>query len=156
MNYNEIRALTEWLEKSSFTTYSLTTSSVSISISKEQLPPTLGSFQESLPAIPVPTIQTQEALPIQERPTMEKAEKPKDGHLITSPIVGIYYESTSPGSPAFVKVGEKVKKGDVLCILEAMKVMNEITSDVDGVVAEVLMSNGEMVEACMPLFRIET
>jgi acetyl-CoA carboxylase biotin carboxyl carrier protein len=77
------------------------------------------------------------------------------GHIITSPIVGTYYESSNPETPAFAEIGQRVKKGDVLCILEAMKIMNEIVSDVDGVITEIFASNGDMVEARAPLFRIE-
>ena len=86
---------------------------------------------------------------------MENMNSQTNYHLITSPIVATYYESSSPESEALAKVGQKVKKGDVLCILEAMKIMNEIVSDVDGVVVEIFASNGDMVEARMPLFRIE-
>ena len=158
MHYNEIKELTKWLEKSSFTTYSLTINGVSLSVSKQ--PHTLlsnsGHSPENSFVIPPQPILTQEVTnTVQENNMIEKVKEQPEGHFIHSPIVGIYYEGTSPESPAFVKVGEKVKKGDVLCILEAMKVMNEITADVDGVVAEILVSNGDMVEACMPLFRIE-
>jgi acetyl-CoA carboxylase biotin carboxyl carrier protein len=85
----------------------------------------------------------------------EAAKAQSAGHAVTSPIVGTYYNSSNPESAPFVTVGKAVKKGDVLCILEAMKVMNEIVSDVDGVVVEVCVENGEMVEARQPLFRIE-
>ena len=159
MNYNEIKELTQWLEKSSFTTYSLTTNGVSLCVSKQPTTPAscLGSPHDSLwgsPNISSPPTQNS-PLSNLENNSVEEPAKKESGHLIQSPVVGIYYEGTSPESPAFVKVGEKVKKGDVLCILEAMKVMNEITADVDGVVAEIYVSNGDMVEACMPLFRIE-
>ena len=69
-------------------------------------------------------------------------------------MVGTFYSSPSPDKGAFVKVGDNVKKGDVLCIVEAMKIMNEITSDVDGSVAEILVNNEDMVEYNQPLFRI--
>ena len=158
MNYNEIMELSKWLEKSSFTTYSLNTASVSLNISKGQ-PLPMPNFEQSSKSLftnPTQVMATQDVpTSIHENGSTENVEKQAEGHFVKSPIVGIYYESSNPGGPAFVNVGERVSKGDVLCILEAMKVMNEITADTDGVVAEVYASNGDMVEACMPLFRIE-
>jgi len=77
-----------------------------------------------------------------------------DGHMIKAPFVGTFYESASPGKPALVKVGDKVSKGQTLCILEAMKIMNEIESDVNGEVVEVCLSNESLVEFGEPLFKI--
>jgi acetyl-CoA carboxylase biotin carboxyl carrier protein len=77
-----------------------------------------------------------------------------DLHVVTSPIVGTFYASPSPDSPAFVKVGDRVRKGQVLCIVEAMKLMNEIESDVDGVVAEIHPKNAQPVEYGEPLFGV--
>ncbi|MFT3706791.1 MAG: acetyl-CoA carboxylase biotin carboxyl carrier protein [Archangium sp.] len=88
------------------------------------------------------------------RAPVEAAEK-KGGHVITSPFVGTFYRSPAPDQPAFVEVGATVKKGGVLCIIEAMKLMNEIESEVAGKVAEVLAQNGQPVEFGQPLFRIE-
>ena len=84
-----------------------------------------------------------------------KEEKNKNGLYVTSPLVGIYYEAQSEGAKPFVKVGDKVKKGDKLCIIEAMKVMNEITSPYDGVIKEIYFKNKTMVEFSSKLFRIE-
>ena len=84
----------------------------------------------------------------------EKNVEKKEGNIITSPIVGTFYKSQSPDKPPFVKVGDKVKVGDVLCIIEAMKVMNEISSKFDGEVVEILVDNEQMVEYNQPLFRI--
>jgi acetyl-CoA carboxylase biotin carboxyl carrier protein len=80
------------------------------------------------------------------------ADKP--GTLVNSPFVGTFYRSPSPDSPPFVDVGHKVKKGQTLCIVEAMKLMNEIESEVDGTVAEILVQNASPVEFGEPLFRI--
>jgi len=78
----------------------------------------------------------------------------EDLSIVKSPIVGTYYESPSPGSPPFVKVGDVVKEGQVLCIIEAMKLMNEIEADVSGEVVKMFISNGSPVEYGMPLFGI--
>ncbi|PYQ25465.1 MAG: acetyl-CoA carboxylase biotin carboxyl carrier protein [Acidobacteria bacterium] len=79
---------------------------------------------------------------------------PAGTHVLTSPIVGTFYRSASPDSGPFVEVGSRIKKGQVLCIIEAMKLMNEIESDVDGVVAEIYPSNAQPVEFGEPLFAI--
>ena len=79
----------------------------------------------------------------------------KKGHVITSPFVGTFYRTPAPDQPAFVEVGGGVKKGQVLCIVEAMKLMNEIESEVTGKVAEILVQNAQPVEFGQPLFRIE-
>ncbi len=83
------------------------------------------------------------------------ADSDKKGHVITSPFVGTFYRTPAPDQPAFVEVGGTVKKGQVLCIVEAMKLMNEIESEVSGKVAEILVQNAQPVEFGQPLFRIE-
>jgi len=84
----------------------------------------------------------------------EKAGPPAGAHILQSPIVGTYYRSPSPDAPPFVEVGARVKKGQVLCIIEAMKLMNEIESDADGVIAEIYPQNAQPVEFGEPLFAI--
>jgi len=74
------------------------------------------------------------------------------GHAVKSPMVGTFYRSASPGAPAFVEVGSQVKEGDTICIIEAMKLMNEIEADAGGVVKAILVENGQPVEYGQPLF----
>ena len=83
-----------------------------------------------------------------------KAEE-KSGELITSPMVGTFYEAPSPDSPPFVKVGDRVRKGQTLCILEAMKIMNELEAEYDCKILEILVQDGQPVEYDTPLFRVE-
>ena len=78
------------------------------------------------------------------------------GHVVTAPMVGTFYASSNPESPPFVKVGDSVSEGQVLCIIEAMKLMNEIEADVSGVIAKMFVPNGSPVEYGMPLFGIKT
>jgi len=80
---------------------------------------------------------------------------PESGVVIRSPIVGTFYRTASPGAPPYVEVGDRVRRGQILCIVEAMKLMNEIESEVDGVVAEVCVDNARPVEYGEALFRIE-
>ena len=77
------------------------------------------------------------------------------GHAVKSPMVGTFYRSSSPGAPSFVEVGSKVNEGDTLCIIEAMKILNEIEADKSGTVAQILGENGQAVEYGQPLFIIE-
>jgi acetyl-CoA carboxylase biotin carboxyl carrier protein len=84
------------------------------------------------------------------------AGPPAGSHVLTSPIVGTFYRSSSPDAPPFVEIGARVRKGQVLCIIEAMKLMNEIESDVDGTVAEIYPQNAQAVEFGEPLFAIKT
>jgi acetyl-CoA carboxylase biotin carboxyl carrier protein len=83
-----------------------------------------------------------------------EARSTEDLHLVKSPIVGTYYESPSPGTEAFVKVGTYIETGKILCIVEAMKLMNEIESDVSGEVVRIFVENGQPVEYGQPLFGI--
>ena len=82
-------------------------------------------------------------------------ESEKKGHLVNSPFVGTFYRTPAPDQPAFVDVGSVVKKGQTLCIIEAMKLMNEIEADEPGKVTEILVENGQPVEYGQPLFRVE-
>jgi acetyl-CoA carboxylase biotin carboxyl carrier protein len=111
-------------------------------------------------AVPVPVspaapaAATSQAAPAPAAPAAAKAAD-KPGHVVTSPLVGTFYRAPSPDSPPFVEIGSTVKKGQVLCIVEAMKIMNEIESDVDGKVVEIHAANATPVEFGEKLFRIE-
>jgi acetyl-CoA carboxylase biotin carboxyl carrier protein len=84
------------------------------------------------------------------------AEIPEEtGHVVKSPMVGTFYRSSSPGAKAFAEVGDQVKEGQPICIIEAMKIMNEIETDVAGTVTKILVENGQPVEYGQPLFVIE-
>lgn len=84
-----------------------------------------------------------------------KIEIKNDGQAITSPMVGVFYAAPSPEAAAYVTLGSKVKKGDVLCIIEAMKLMNEITSEQDGTITQICIKNGDVVEFGQTLFYIK-
>ncbi|MBO5104813.1 MAG: acetyl-CoA carboxylase biotin carboxyl carrier protein [Ruminococcus sp.] len=106
------------------------------------------------PVMPVPMGMNAVSLP----PTPVAENKTADtisGNIVKSPIVGTFYAAPSPDKPAFVKVGDKVKKGDVIMIIESMKLMNEIQSDFDGVVEKILVSDGQAVEYDQPIMIIK-
>lgn len=100
------------------------------------------------PAAPMP-VSTPAAVTAAEAPPVS------EGHVLKSPMVGTFYRSSSPGAAPFVEVGDAVKVGQTLCIIEAMKILNEIECDKDGVIKAVLGENGQAVEFGQPLFVIE-
>lgn len=106
---------------------------------------------------PAPAAATREVAP---PPALEDVsvveEAALDGHVLTSPIVGTFYAAPSPDSPPYVEVGGRVEQGQVVCIVEAMKLMNEIEADVSGTVSSVVPDNGDPVEFGAPLFVIQT
>jgi acetyl-CoA carboxylase biotin carboxyl carrier protein len=87
-------------------------------------------------------------------PAVEAPAAPA-GHVVKSPMVGTFYRSASPGSKPFVEVGAAIKEGDPICIVEAMKIMNEIEADMSGTVTKILVENGQAVEFGQPLFIVE-
>lgn len=107
------------------------------------------------PAAAMPSAKTAASVPQQAASEESESKKKIDGEIITSPMVGTLYSSPSPDSPPFVKVGDKVRRGDVLCILEAMKIMNELEAEYDCKILDILVENGEPVEYGKPLFVVE-
>lgn len=105
------------------------------------------------PAAAAPAPAVVAPAPSTAAPAAEAAE-PK-GHMVKSPMVGTFYRSSSPGAKAFVEVGQTVKEGQPVCIVEAMKILNEIEADKSGVITQILAENGQAVEYGQPLFVIE-
>ncbi len=102
---------------------------------------------------PAPLAAMPAAAPAAPAPAAAPAEAP--GRVIKSPMVGTFYRSASPGAKSFVDVGVEVKEGEPVCIIEAMKIMNEIESDANGKIVRILCENGQAVEFGQPLFQIE-
>lgn len=100
----------------------------------------------------VQTVEKQEEKVINEA---QENNNQAEGKIVTSPMVGTFYLKPSPNAKPYVEIGKQVKKGDVLCIIEAMKLMNEIESEEEGTIAEILVKDGEPVEYGKPLFRIK-
>lgn len=144
MDLEKIEGLVKIIENSSLTEFTLKEGDLKITMSKLDHPPVVAA---GVPAAPMP-VAAPEA-PVQAEP--EEDEK----LFITSPIVGTFYSAPAPDAPAFVKVGDQVKNGQTVCILEAMKLMNEIQSDFDCEIEAVLVSNEQKVEYGQPLFRVK-
>lgn len=151
MNVEQIEKLVEIIEKSSLTEFSYKDDEVKLTMSKLEHPPVLagGMPMPPQPAMGMPGMGAADA------PGSAAEEKEEEAVFITSPIVGTFYSAPAPDAPAFVKVGDHVKNGQTVCILEAMKLMNEIQSEFECEIEAVLVSNEQKVEYGQPLFRVK-
>jgi acetyl-CoA carboxylase biotin carboxyl carrier protein len=156
MNQKEIKELIEFLIEKDITEFELERGDVKLRVKRGH--ETHYVSAPAVQAVPVAAAPAASpAKPSAPAPVAAPAPPPSDDadlHYVKSPIVGTYFEAPSPGSPPFIKVGDKVKEGQVLCIVEAMKLMNEIEADATGEIAKILVSNGQPVEYGMPLFAI--
>lgn len=150
MNVEQIEKLVEIVEKSSLTEFSYKDDEVKITMSKLDHAPVIAGGVP-MTAAPMAGAAVSTAVSVE-----EAAEEAKDeAVLITSPIVGTFYAAPAPDAAPFVKVGDHVKNGQTVCILEAMKLMNEIQSEFDCEIEAVLVSNEQKVEYGQPLFRVK-
>jgi acetyl-CoA carboxylase biotin carboxyl carrier protein len=153
MNQKELKELIEFLIEKDIAEFELERGDVKVRIKRAAhftgYPPLAPSAVEYPPAAAAP------APPIPPAPEKAKPAAEESGlHEVKSPIVGTFYEATSPGAPALVKPGDTVQEGQVLCIIEAMKLMNEIEADVSGEIVKRLVSNAQPVEYGQVLFLV--
>jgi len=154
MDIRKVKKLIELLEESNIDEIEIQEGEESVRISRN------GSGVQYAPAgyappPPPPAQHAPAAAPQPAAAAPEPAEAPEEkGHLVRSPMVGTFYRAPSPSSSPFIEVGKTVKEGDVLCIVEAMKMMNQIEADKSGTVAAILVDNGEPVEFDQPLVSI--
>ncbi len=154
MDLRKIKKLIDLLEESNLAEIEIKEGEETVRLSR--IPKGMvTTMPAAAPALPARTEQPVAPAPTSAAPGAPPAEKPApEGHVVTAPMVGTFYASQNPESPAFVKVGQKVKAGDTLGIIEAMKMFNQIESDVAGTVLAVLVSNGQPVEFDEPMFVI--
>ncbi len=159
MEYKEIKKLMDEMGNSKLSEMEIEfEDGVKIKMKKdnEKIQPNMSGIQNlpimQQPAIPV--AQTTQEVKVNNTNIVEHKENEKSGKIVKSPMVGTFYSKSSPDSEPFVKLGSKVKKGDTLCIIEAMKLMNEIESEYDGEIVEILVKDEEMVDYGKPLFII--
>lgn len=150
MDLKKIETLAKIMNENGLNELQFSEGAVKISMKKEP------EQKVSLPYASDKSVQTD----IKSAHIASKNEEPQIGSAnngmkkITSPLAGVYYSSPEPDEPAFVKIGDKVKKGDVLCIIEAMKLMNELTADKDGEIVDICVENEQIVEYGQTLFTI--
>ena len=152
MEYSEIKKLMDDMGNSKLTELEIEfPDGIKISMKKEsgKKLPTPMPVVANQPQVPMNIIQAQAPVEV------KKEEKKAEGNIVKAPMVGTFYSKASPTAEAFVSVGSNVKKGDTLCIIEAMKLMNEIESEFDGEVVEILVKDDEMVEYGQALFVIK-
>ena len=114
-----------------------------------------GTVVQQYVAAPMPAAAAPVAAPVAELPAPVAAAPAPTGHTVKSPMVGTFYRASSPGAKSFVEVGSVVKEGETICIIEAMKILNEIEADKSGTISRILGENGQAVEYGQPLFVIE-
>ena len=146
MDIRKVKKLIEMLEASDLEELEITEGEESVKLVKRTTQS--NSSKEIKEQISSPKAEETE-----QQATNEKVQE-IEGEEITSPMVGTFYTASSPGADAFIKVGDKVNEGDVVCIVEAMKMMNEIKSDFSGTVSKILVENSDPVEFGQPLFII--
>lgn len=150
IDLKEIKKLADFMDERNLSEFELEVENFKIKLSKK--------ITNSIPLDAAQILPTQlnngnmEVAPAQDT---EQPEVEDSRHTIQSPMVGTFYRSPDPSSPPFVDIGESVKKNQTLCIIEAMKLMNEIESDVDGVIEEILVENGKPIEYGQHLFIIK-
>ena len=145
MDLQQIKELALLMQQTGLTSLHLTEGAVNIQMERAG----------TAAAVCAQPIQTECPQPPQEAAKPQENPKPQEeGRKVLSPMVGVFYSAPSPQSKPFVEVGSRVKKGDVLCIIEAMKVLNEVTAEADGEVLEICVADGDLVEFGSCLMRI--
>lgn len=152
MDIRKVKKLIELLEESNIDEIEIKEGEESVRISRNRAPvmPQFYGTPMAAPAAAAPAAPVAPATvaaPVDAKPAL-------NGHVVKSPMVGTFYRSPSPGSPSFVEVGKHVKVGDVICIVEAMKMMNQIESDKAGIVEAILVEDGQPVEFDQPMLTI--
>jgi len=149
MDIRKIKKLIEIIEESDIAEIEISEGEESVRISRYSAPPAplaVAAPVSAIAAAPVATLATTSA---------EPASEVASGHAVKSPMVGTFYTAASPGAGDFVKIGQSVKEGETLCIIEAMKILNQIEADKSGTITKILVENAEPVEYDQPLFIIE-
>jgi acetyl-CoA carboxylase biotin carboxyl carrier protein len=159
MDIREIQNLIKFVAKSGATEVKLETGDFKITIkTTQEVAAKADGMMYPQMGLPAVTIAAPVASQEENRPVTQAVQSPKeDSNLITvkSPIIGTFYRKASPEKPAFVEVGDVISKGDVLCVIEAMKLFNEIESEVSGKIVKILVDNNSPVEFDQPLFLVD-
>lgn len=155
MDLKLVKNLLDLISKTELNEVSIEEGDFKLKVKKQSdAPAQAAPMQFQMPAQQAPAQPAAAAAPA-DTGSAEKKESQPDGETVKSPIVGTFYEAPSPDSDPFVKVGDTIQKGDTLCIVEAMKIMNEIEAEFSGTVQKLLVEDGQPVEYDQPLFIIK-
>jgi len=152
MDLRKLKTLIDLVSESNVSELEITEADGKVRIVKAGATPVamaMPMMQPQVAAAPAATVVAAPAAPA------EAAAPVETGHIVKSPMVGTFYRASSPGAKSFVEVGDQVKEGQPICIVEAMKIMNEIETDKSGTITKILVDNGQPVEYGQPLFVIE-
>ena len=155
MDIRKVKKLIELLKESGISEIELHEGEESVRISSHHAMGAHQAVVQTPSQIPVNISQASIAPELVEDEATHPASVVDEGHIVKSPMVGIFYSSPSPDTSPFVEIGQTVEKGDVLCIVEAMKIMNQIESEASGVISKIFVENGEPIEYGQPLFALK-
>ena len=145
MDIRKIKKLIEIIEESDIAEFEITEGEESVRISR----------YSANAVVAAPVVAAPVAEPVVSESQQQPAAEDYAGHVVKSPMVGTFYASASPGSKVFVNVGQRVSEGETLCIIEAMKILNQIEAEASGTITKILVENAQAVEYGQPLFVIE-
>lgn len=155
MDLRKLKTLIDLVSESNISELEITEADGKVRIVKADPNRPVAAAYVPPPAAPAPAAAAPAAAAAAAAPPAAPAPVVETGHVVKSPMVGTFYRSSSPSAKAFVEVGQQVKEGEPICIIEAMKIMNEIEADHAGTISKILVDNGQAVEFGQPLFVIE-
>ena len=166
MQYEQVKELIEIFEKTDLNDMEVHLGDAALRLNRGSAQPQMAPvYPGMMPVMPQNTVVENTAVPTasagdtaenrQETAERSESEENENTKTVTAPIVGTFYQSSAPDQPPYVKIGDTIAAGDVVCIIEAMKFMNEVTSEVSGTVTEILVEDGQFVEFGQELFRLK-
>ncbi|MDG2365883.1 MAG: acetyl-CoA carboxylase biotin carboxyl carrier protein [Methylococcaceae bacterium] len=155
MDIRKIKKLIEIIEESDIAEFEITEGEESVRISRYSANAVVAAPVVAAPVAAAPVAAAPVAAPVVGESQQQPAAEDYAGHVVKSPMVGTFYASASPGSKVFVAVGQRVSEGETLCIIEAMKILNQIEAEASGTITKILVENAQAVEYGQPLFVIE-
>ncbi|MCU0762607.1 MAG: acetyl-CoA carboxylase biotin carboxyl carrier protein [Hydrogenophaga sp.] len=151
MDLRKLKTLIDLVSESNVSELEITEAEGKVRIVKSAPAPAAAPVTYTMAPAPVAAAAPSASVPVVE---VAAAAQP-EGHMVKSPMVGTFYRASSPGAKPFVEIGDTIKEGETICIVEAMKILNEIEADKSGTVTQILVENGQAVEYGQPLFVIE-
>jgi len=154
MDLRKLKTLIDLVSESNISELEITEADGKVRIVKSEAAPA-GIVMQAMPAASMPAAGLASAAPAAAQVAVPAAPAAETGHVVKSPMVGTFYRASGPNAKSFVELGQQVKEGEAICIIEAMKIMNEIDADKSGTITKILCENGQPVEFGQPLFVIE-